>query len=109
MVVWFRWLSYAQPVSFAFEALVSNECAFSSSNTLRRALMGTPFASPHAQRSLRRPRPQRARLRRHQPRQSGLRDRRIRDRQSHRRRISLPPAKLWVHVREHMEELVSLL
>lgn len=25
MKVWFRWLSYAQPVSFAFEALLSNE------------------------------------------------------------------------------------
>jgi ABC-type multidrug transport system permease subunit len=26
MKPWFRWLSYAQPVSFAFEALLSNEC-----------------------------------------------------------------------------------
>ena len=26
MKVWFRWLSYAQPVSFAFEALLANEC-----------------------------------------------------------------------------------
>lgn len=28
MKVWFRWLSYAQPVSFGFEALLSNECEF---------------------------------------------------------------------------------
>lgn len=26
MKVWFTWLSYAQPVSFAFEALMANEC-----------------------------------------------------------------------------------
>lgn len=26
MKVWFRWLSYAQPVSFGFESLIANEC-----------------------------------------------------------------------------------
>lgn len=35
MHVWFRWLSYAQPVSFGFEALLANECASSPTYTHR--------------------------------------------------------------------------
>jgi hypothetical protein len=28
MKVWFRWLSYAQPIPFGFEAILTNECEF---------------------------------------------------------------------------------
>lgn len=107
MKVWFRWLSYAQPIPFGFEAILTNECkpVFLAFLSLLGLTPSLASVSPHSQRPLFSTCPDWTRIRRYRRREPSLRDRWRYSRYQSCLRICLPPRPVRLQVVSHLAQV----